>query len=218
MDVAPFIQLTLNLKYISRWAYGGLLIYIPVLNFFPLGYLSKTSRLLMVAGLGLPTWQDKNAIWLEGLKLLFVFILYEAIPFFLFSCGFFLTTLSDITAFFGKIIIQVSYGALVLFSFLLPFAFAVFSDRGDFRTALEYEKVLKAIREVLIPYIAGYLGTLLGLYVCRIIIKIPFLIGFILASLLTYYIFLLATYYFTDLYRKTALFSGHMADTPTLSS
>ena len=80
MDVAPFIQLTLNLKYISRWAYGGLLIYIPVLNFFPLGYLSKTSRLLMVAGLGLPTWQDKNAIWLAGLQLLFVFILNVVIP------------------------------------------------------------------------------------------------------------------------------------------
>lgn len=172
----------------------------------------------MVAGLGLPTWQDKNAIWLDGLKLIFVFILYEAVPFFLFSCGFFLTTLSEITAFFGNVVIQLSYGALVIFSFPLPFAFAVFSDRGDFRAALEYEKVLKAIREEIIPYAIGYIATLLGLYVCRVVIKIPFLIGFVLASMLTCYILLIATYYFTELYKRTSLFSGHLPGNPIQNS
>jgi hypothetical protein len=205
MDISPFIQFTLSTRYIKRWIYGGLMIYIPVLNFLSLGYLSKTSQLLIVGGMGLPTWAEKQNIWVEGLKLLFIFILYEAVPFFLFSCGFFLTTLSTITAFFGTIIVNVSYVALVLFSFFLPFAFASFSEHGDFRKALEYDRILQGIKEVLVPYAVGYAGTLVALFICKIFLRIPFLIGFLLSSLLIYYVFLIATYYFTELYKKTSL-------------
>jgi uncharacterized membrane protein (GlpM family) len=34
---------------------------------------------------------------------------------------------------------------------------------------------------------------------------IPYLIGFILSSILTYYVFLISTYYFTELFKKTTL-------------
>jgi hypothetical protein len=205
MDIIPFIQFSLNSRYISRWIYGGLILYIPVLNFLSLGYLSNASRLILIGGIGLPTWQNKMDIWIEGVKLIFIFILYEAIPFFLFSCGFFLTTLSSITAFFGHIIIKLSYIALLLFSFFIPFAFATFSEQMDFRKALEFEKILKGIKEVFIPYLGGYLGTLIALYICKLIMHIPYLIGFILSSILTYYVFLISTYYFTELFKKTTL-------------
>jgi hypothetical protein len=205
MDIIPFIQFSLNSRYISRWIYGGIILYIPVLNFLSLGYLSNASRLILIGGIGLPTWQNKMDIWIEGVKLIFIFILYEAIPFFLFSCGFFLTTLSSITAFFGHIIIKLSYIALLLFSFFIPFAFATFSEQMDFRKALEFEKILKGIKEVFIPYLGGYLGTLIVLYICILIMHIPYLIGFILSSILTYYVFLISTYYFTELFKKTTL-------------
>jgi len=204
MDIIPFIQFSLNSRYISRWIYGGIILYIPVLNFLSLGYLSNASRLILIGGIGLPTWQNKMDIWIEGVKLIFIFILYEAIPFFLFSCGFFLTTLSSITAFFGHIIIKLSYIALLLFSFFIPFAFATFSEQMDFRKALEFEKILKGIKEVFIPYLGGYLGTLIALYICILIMHIPYL-GFILSSILTYYVFLISTYYFTELFKKTTL-------------
>jgi len=205
MDIIPFIQFSLNSRYISRWIYGGLILYIPVLNFLSLGYLSNASRLILIGGIGLPTWQNKMDIWVEGVRLIFIFILYEAIPFFLFSCGFFLTTLSSITAFFGHIIIKLSYIALLLFSFFIPFAFATFSEQMDFRKALEFEKILNGIKEVFIPYLGGYLGTLIALYICKLIMRIPYLIGFILSSILTYYVFLISTYYFTELFKKTTL-------------
>jgi hypothetical protein len=207
MDVTPFIQLTLNSRYISRWIFSGLAIYIPVLNFLSLGYLSKTSRLVIVGGLGLPIWDGRRDIWLEGVKVIFIFVLYEAIPLFLFSSGFFLTTLSPITAFFGKIIMKLSYAGILLFSFPLPFAFATFAERADFRHALEYERIIQAIREVLLPYLVGYLATLLALYICKLLLGIPYLVGFVISSVVTYYVFLVATYYFTELYKKTSLFS-----------
>jgi hypothetical protein len=212
MDVIPFIQFSLNSRYISRWIYGGLLLYVPVLNFFSLGYLSKVSRVVMIGSVGLPTWERRNEIWLEGAKILLVFILYGAIPFFMFSCGFFLTSLSSLTGFFGGIMMNLSYVALFLSSFFLPFAFITFSEKMDFRQALEFEKILRGIREVLMPYLAGYLGTVLALFICWRIIPIPkalFLQFFMVAllSVLTYYVMLISTYYFTQLFRRTSLSS-----------
>jgi hypothetical protein len=205
MEIIPFIQFTMNTQFAMRWVFGGIVLYIPAVNFFSLGYLSKASRLLMIGGIGLPTWEQKSEIWLEGVKLLFIFILYEAVPFFLFSFGFFLTTLTSITAFFGHIIIKLSYLALFICTFFVPFAFATFSENMDFRKALEFEKIFRGIKEVPVPYVGGYLGTLVVLYVCKAIIRIPYLIGFVASSILTYYALLIATYFFTQLYVKTSL-------------
>ncbi|MCX8022237.1 MAG: DUF4013 domain-containing protein [Syntrophorhabdaceae bacterium] len=205
MDVIPFVRFTITSRFALRWIAGGIILYIPGINFFSLGYLSKVSRLLMIGSIGLPTWERKSEIWFEGVKLLFVFILYNAIPFFLFSFGFFLTTLTSITAFFGSIIIKLSYVAFVLFSFLIPFAFATFSDQMDIRKALEFERIIRGIKEVFTPYIAGYGATVVSLYFCKLIIKIPYLFGFILSSLLTFYVLLVSTYFFSRLYTKTSL-------------
>jgi hypothetical protein len=186
------------------------MLYVPVLNFFSLGYLSKASRLVMIGSVGLPTWERRNEIWLEGAKMLLVFILYGAIPFFMFSCGFFLKALSSLTGFFGEIMITLSYVALFVSSFFLPFAFITFSEQMDFRKALEFEKILRGIKEVLFPYLAGYIGTVLAFFVCWRIIPIPkalFLQLFMVAllSVLTYYVMLVSTYYFTQLFRRTSL-------------
>jgi hypothetical protein len=186
------------------------MLYVPVLNFFSLGYLSKASRLVGIGSVGLPTWERRNEIWMEGAKILLVFILYGAIPFFMFSCGFFLKALSSLTGFFGEIMITLSYVALLISSFFLPFAFITFSEQMDFRKALEFEKILRGIKEVLLPYLAGYAGTVLALFVCWRIIPIPkalFIQLFMVAllSVLTYYVLLVSTYYFTQLFRRTSL-------------
>jgi hypothetical protein len=212
MEIIPFIQFTMNTQFAMRWVSGGIVLYIPAVNFFSLGYLSKASRLLMIGSIGLPTWEKKSEIWLEGVKLLFIFILYEAVPFFLFSFGFFLTTLTSITAFFGHIIINLSYLALFICTFFVPFAFATFSEGMDFRKAMEFEKIFRGIKEVLVPYIGGYLGTLVVLYVCKAIIRIPYLVGFVASSILTYYALLIATYFFTQLYVKTSLSAGRIIE------
>lgn len=187
-----------------------MLLYIPVLNFFSLGYLSKASRLLMIGSIGLPTWEQRAEIWLEGAKMLLVFILYGSIPFFMFSCGFFLTALSSVTGLFGTIMIKLSYVALLISSFFLPFAFITFSEQMDFRKALEFERILRGIKEVFISYFVGYAGTVLALFLCWLIVPAPksyFLQLFTIAalSMLTYYVLLISTYYFTRLFRRTSL-------------
>ncbi len=206
MDIIPFIRFTMNSRYIGRWIYGGLVLFIPVLNFFSIGFLSRTSRLVMVGGMGLATWQEKYEAWIEGIKLLFVFILYNAIPFFMFSSGFFLTTLNSFTAFFGHLMIKAAtFIVLPICCFFLPFAFAIFAERLDFREALEFELILHGIKEVLVEYIIGYVATLAAIYVSLLFMRIPYLVGFLISSVFTYYSLLLSTFYFTELYRRTSL-------------
>jgi hypothetical protein len=206
MDIIPFIRFTINSRYISRWIYGGLILFIPVLNFFSIGFLSRTSRLIMVGGMGLSTWQDKYEAWIEGIKLLFVFILYNAIPFFMFSSGFFLTTLNNFTAFFGHLMIKAAtFVVLPICCFFLPFAFAVFAERLDFREALEFELILHGIKEVFLEYMIGYVATIAALYISLLFMRIPYLVGFLISSVFTYYTLLLSTFYFTELYRRTTL-------------
>jgi hypothetical protein len=209
MNIVPFLEFTLNSRYITRWIFAGLVLYIPVLNFLSLGFLSRTSRLVIIGGIGLPTWEEKYEIAIEGVKLLFVFILYNAIPFFLFSSGFFLTTLNTFTAFFGHIVIISSYIAFVACSFLIPFAFVTFAEQADFRSALEFEKIFKGVKEVFFEYLIGYGVALCGLYLCKWIMRIPYA-GFVLSSILTYYILLVSTYYFTELHKRTSLATVRM--------
>ena len=163
----------------------------------------------MIGGIGLPTWQQKHEIAIEGVKLLFIFILYNAIPFFLFSSGFFLTTLNTFTAFLGHIVIVCSYVIFVLCSLLVPFAFVCYAESEDFRGSLEFERIFRGIKEVFFEYIVGYGTVLVGLYVCTWIMRIPF-IGFFLSSAISYYVLLVSAYYFTELLKKTSLATVRM--------
>lgn len=205
MNIVPFLEFTLNSRYITRWIFAGLILYIPVLNFLSLGFLSRTSRLVIIGGIGLPTWQEKYDTAIEGVKLLFVFILYNAIPFFLFSSGFFLISLNIFTAFFGYVLRISSYVALIICTFLVPFAFATFAEKMDFKEAFEFERIFKGVKEVFPEYCIGYAVAICGLYLCIWIMRIPYLIGLIPASILSYYILLVSTYYFTELYKRTSL-------------
>lgn len=206
MELFPFIQFTINARFIKRWLIAGLIFFIPFLDFFSVGYLSRSIRTMMAGGMGLPTWEKKGEIWFEGLKQIFLFILYEAVPFFLFSFGFFLKALHPFTAFFGHIINFFGFIAMLIFSFFVPFAFAVFAEEMDFKKALEFERILKAIKEVLIQYIAGYIGILffIGFFYLTVL-KIPYFIGFFLFSILTYYTLILGAYYFAQLFVRTSL-------------
>lgn len=203
MDIVPFVMLTINTRFIARWVGGGLLLLIPVFNFLSLGYLTKTSNLLMVGGIGLPTWDDRSEIWKDGAKLLYIFILYEALPSFLFSCGFFLSSFGNLmTAFLGWVLKWLAACAFVGCSFFLPFGFCAFAENRDVRNAFEFEKILAAVKNVFPHYLLGFAITSACLYATYKLHRIPFLLGFILSSALTYYVLLIATFYFTQLFRK----------------
>jgi hypothetical protein len=204
MEFTQFVKFTFNSRYVLRWLIPGTVIYIPVLNFFSLGYLSKMARVLMIGSIGLPTWEKKSEIWMEGIRIILICVLYEAIPFFIFSTGFFLSTMSGIIGFFGKLSMQISYPVFLLFTFPLPFALSVYVEYLDIKRAFHYEEILKGIKEVSTSYVSGYICVLLGFYVAKKLIRLPYL-GFFVSSIATYYVLILACYFFISLFKKTSL-------------
>ncbi len=205
MDIVPFIILTFNSRFAMRWVWCGLVLFIPVVNFLSLGYLTKTSNLLMIGGIGLPTWEERGDMWRDGAKLFYIFILYEALPSFLFSAGFFLGAFGNfITAFLGMILKWAAALAFIGCSFFLPFGCCAFAENKALRDAFEFEKIAAAVREVLPHYVLGFVITAVCLYATYKLHRVPFLVGFVLSSVLTFYVCLVAAYYYTQLYRGTS--------------
>ncbi len=212
MDIISFVTFTFReARYIKRWVAAGIILFIPVVNFLSLGYLSRSSGLTMIGGIGLPTWERKNELWREGARLAYIVILYEALPCFLFSFSFLLSSFGNvITVFIGAIMKVLAVLAFIFCSFFLPFAFCTSVQETDVRRAFEFEKIAGAVKEVLAAYVAGYGLAAFCMYVAFRLHVIPYLFGFALSSILIYYVLLVSTYYFTRLFMRTSLSEGKL--------
>lgn len=203
MDIVSFITFSVNTRYMLRWIVAGLMLLVPILNFLSIGYLAKASNLFLIGGIGLPTWEEKGDIFRQGVYLLYIMILYLALPSFLFSCWFLLVSFGNFfAAFMGGIMKLLSAAAFVACSFFIPFAFCAYSEKMELRSAFDFEAILAAIKRVWVSYVFGYLVSGALVYLAFKFHHIPYL-GFLLSSVLTYYILLVATYYFTMLFKKT---------------
>jgi hypothetical protein len=208
MDIVGFIVFSLNRQYILRWVGAGLVLLVPILNFFSLGYLSKVSHLLLTGGAGLPAWEDKTDVFRLGAYLLYIMVLFFAVPSFLFSCWFLLVSFGNFfAAFMGGVMKLLAGLAFVGSSFFIPFAFCSFSESMDLPKAFDFQGIAAAIKEVWVPYLFGYLVSTVLVYLTLKVHRIPY-VGFLLSSALTYYVLLLSTCYFTQLFRRTSLHSG----------
>ncbi len=211
MDVVSFVVFSFNTRYILRWIYAGLIFFIPVVNFFSLGYLARTSNLSIIAGIGLPPWERKSEIWREGAKVAYVIILYEALPSFLLSFGFLLSNIGhSITKFLSVIVFAAAVVAIVVCSFFLPFAFYAFVEAMQVRKAFDFERIAVAVKEVLAAYVFGYVLTGCCLLVAYKLLKVP-VIGFFVASVLAFYVLLIAAFYFGQLFKRTSLSEGGLS-------
>ncbi len=200
MDLFSFVVFSFNTRYIMRWILAGVVLVVP---FFSLGYLVRTSDLSMIGGIGLPTWDRKGELWWEGARLVYIVILYEALPSFLFSLSFLLSSPGYfITSLIGHFMKYLALGTFVVCSFFLPFAFCAFVESREASRAFDFERIARAVKKVFVPYTLGYIAYGFCLYLVLKLHRIPY-VGLILCSILTFYVLLVATYYFTQLFRKT---------------
>jgi hypothetical protein len=215
MDVVSFVFFSFNKRFVLRWIGAGIIFFIPVANFFSLGYLWRASGLSMIGGIGLPTWDRKGELWKEGARLAYIVILYEALPSFLFSFGFLLASFGNfVTVFIGGVMKVLAVIAFVLCSFLIPFAFCAFVEGLEIKKAFEFEKIIMALKEVFLHYVFGYILSACCLLVSYKLLAIPYLLGFILSSILTFYVLLVSTYYFTQLFKRRGTSSAAFPDKP----
>jgi hypothetical protein len=202
VQLGPFVRLTFNRRFVVRWIVAGILFFIPVVNFLSLGYLWRTSGLSMVGGLGLPTWEHRSELWREGARLAYIVILYESVPCFLFSFGFLLLSFGDIvTNYLGWASQVLSAFIFVVCTFFIPFAFCVFVETTEVRQAFEFERIIMTVKRVVVRYSIGYALIGCAMYLASKLRSIPYF-GIVLVSVLVFYVMLVSTYFFTQLFRK----------------
>lgn len=203
-----FVVFSFNTRYVLRWILAGLVLVVPVLDFLSLGYLWRTSGLSMIGGIGLPTWEEKGELWREGARIAYITVLYEALPCFLFSLGFLLSSPGFlVTNLIGNVMKFFAAVAFLVCSFFLPFAYCAFVESREVRMAFDFEKITGAVKEVLFHYALGYIASVVCLFIAFELHRVPF-IGLLLWLIVTFYVLLVATYYFTQLFRKTRLSQG----------
>jgi len=72
---------------LNRFLIGGLLCFIPVVNFFALGYLYRYAQEVRNNGeFELPAWSDWPGLFVDGLRLLVIIALFFGLPVLL-GCG-----------------------------------------------------------------------------------------------------------------------------------
>jgi len=155
---------------------GGVLLMIPVVQFFSIGYLTKKLKKIIEL--------EKNTIkWDENLKELFIFgvkgtallLIYLFIPFlFMFLGGFFISFLSKgkiLSLFFfrGQILIITGTVLLLIIMFFFPAGICLYLEENSIKKAVDFKSILEKI--ILIPKEYGIVYfIILGIYLFSIVL------------------------------------------------
>ena len=74
-------RLIQNPRFLLTFLVGGLLCFVPVLHFFAFGYLYRMTKILRVNGtLELPEWGDPSRLFIDGIRLTIVLLVYGFLP------------------------------------------------------------------------------------------------------------------------------------------
>jgi hypothetical protein len=74
-------RLIQNPRFFLTFIAGSLLCFVPVLHFFAFGYLYRMAKVLRVNGtLELPEWEDTSRVFIDGIRLTIVLLVYGFLP------------------------------------------------------------------------------------------------------------------------------------------
>jgi hypothetical protein len=74
-------RLIQNPRFFLTFIAGSLLCFVPVLHFFAFGYLYRMAKVLRVNGtLELPEWEDPSRLFIDGIRLTIVLLVYGFLP------------------------------------------------------------------------------------------------------------------------------------------
>ncbi|PWU04977.1 MAG: hypothetical protein C5B43_03920 [Verrucomicrobia bacterium] len=76
-----FEKIQQDSHWLQKILIGGILMFIPIINFFALGYLYRYAATILSTGkLKLPDWEDWGKLFIEGLIFLGILFLYAFVP------------------------------------------------------------------------------------------------------------------------------------------
>ena len=70
-----------NPRFLLNFLLGGLLCFVPILHFYTFGYLYRITKTLRINGkLELPEWEDPSRLFIDGIRLTIVLLVYGFLP------------------------------------------------------------------------------------------------------------------------------------------
>jgi len=184
---------------------GSVLAVIPVVNFFAEGYRYRLLKDSIAEKMEMPAWDDWKTLFVKGLLLYLLKILYILVPVVLTAVFFLLTVTRLAAGGFGLLEtgLLLSLCLLLLTAFLLPMGWSHFAATGEFASAFQFRVILQCIKSVLPQYLAVLL-LVLGLWIINAFIALIPAAGWIISMFLSFFIQVVSVLLFGILYRTAA--------------
>jgi hypothetical protein len=212
MDYGKIIKFPMQDKdWIMKVIIGGILSIIPIINFIAFGYEFKVMKNAISKTPGMPEWKGFGDLFVKGLVIFVIALLYMIVPLIIFGAIAGFSTLSyamgDLTNPYSivmAILPALFVGGLLMLiiGFILPMAIAMYAKSDNFGDAFKFGEILNRIKSIFGEYLVSYiiiiiLGIILGL-----ISLIP-VIGWILGFFGTFYLGVVSLNMFGELYLKS---------------
>lgn len=213
MDVGQALRFPFEDRdWIVKILIGGILLLIPIVCFFVFGYTFKVLQKAAREGVyELPAWKDWGSLFEQGFYVFLVFLIYFLIPAIVFGCSF----LAWIAPYYGGAyygaaplavlgILFFVLGGIIGFAAALiaPMALTVYAATGEFGQAFNFGEIFSRVGSNAGNYVVA-LVIYLGLSILiGIIASVPVL-G-IIAIFASFYVAVVMSYLFGDVYRGDA--------------
>ena len=186
-----------DLDWAKKVLIGGVLNTSLILIFISFGYVLETMKLIMEGESDLPDWEEFGAKIMMGLKGLVIVIAYMIIP----------IIVMIVFMISGKInlmLMGILVGAILglVIGYIVPMAIAHYVAKGKIKVAFEFKKIIKMMKPVFKDYTTSYILTV-SLFILTMAIYTMPLIGWVVGSILLFYLLLVWAYYFAKLYMKS---------------
>ena len=161
---------------------GGLLNIVPIINFLAIGYAYMVFRKAFERGsLDLPAWEDWGKLFLRGLILFVIAIIYNIVSLILFL----------IHPVIGLL-------AAIAMALLFPAAIAQYAVRENFADAFQLKLIWDRIQQNKSDYFLAWL-IMIGVFIVLMIIGMIPVLGWIISSIIAFYVYLSFAFIFGDI-------------------
>jgi hypothetical protein len=216
MEIGESIKYpTTDKDWIKKVVIGGILGMIPIVNFIVQGYYLKIIKGSIENKSGMPEWEDWGNLFIKGLLVFIISIIYMLIPIIVISISVGGAIMAAVSGGTEAMVAAIGAAAggfiigfiLMLIAFLLlPMALAIYAKEESFGSAFRFGEIIRRILSNLGSYILVYiviivLGVIVGI-ITGILNIIPFL-GVVIAIFTNFYIVAVAANMFGEVYTNS---------------
>jgi len=184
-----------------KWLLGSLLTFIPVISFLADGYRYRLFQSGQQGTMEMPEWDNWGELFVKGLLFFLIASVYFLAPALYMTLA--LTAALRSPNLTTSLLVAAATPAILLnlcAGFILPMSWAHYAATGKFVDAFYLRSIIRDIGDVLGDYIKLYLVILLLGLCIALLYTIPIL-GILLGLLGTFYIYIVASLLFGQLYR-----------------